>query len=61
MAGWLEAALESSEALARVAAAARALGHPDAADRLADLVERIVPANGNGNGSDLPDLRKAAE
>ncbi len=61
MAGWLEAALESSEALARVAASARALGHPDAADRLADLVEHIVPANGNGNGSDLPELREAAE
>jgi UDP-N-acetylglucosamine--N-acetylmuramyl-(pentapeptide) pyrophosphoryl-undecaprenol N-acetylglucosamine transferase len=61
MAGWLEAALESSEALARVASSARALGHPDAADRLADLVEHIIPANGNGNGADLPELREAAE
>ncbi|MDE0779222.1 MAG: undecaprenyldiphospho-muramoylpentapeptide beta-N-acetylglucosaminyltransferase [Alphaproteobacteria bacterium] len=61
MAGWLEAALESSEALARVASSAHALGHPDAADRLADLVEHIIPANGNGNGADLPELREAAE
>ena len=61
MAGWLEAALESSEALAQVAAAARTLGHPDAADRLADLVERIVSANRNGTGSNLSELREAAE
>lgn len=61
MAGWLEAALESSEALAQIAAAARRLGHPDAADRLADLVERIVSANRDGNGSDLSELREAAE
>ena len=59
MAGWLEAALESSEALARVASAARAMGHPDAAERLADLVEHLIPANGNGH--DLDDLREAAE
>lgn len=61
MAGWLEAALESSEALARVASAARALGHPDAADRLADLVEHLIPANGNGNDRREPVMREAAE
>jgi UDP-N-acetylglucosamine--N-acetylmuramyl-(pentapeptide) pyrophosphoryl-undecaprenol N-acetylglucosamine transferase len=61
MAGWLEAALESSEALAHVASSARALGHPNAADRLADLVEHIIFTNGNGNGSYLPELREAAE
>ena len=61
MAGWLEAALESSEALARVASAARALGHPDAADRLADLVEHLIPAKGNGNDRREPVMREAAE
>lgn len=61
MAGWLEAALESSEALARVASAARALGHPNAADRLADLVEHLIPANGDGNGHHEPEMREAAE
>ncbi|MEP4380313.1 MAG: undecaprenyldiphospho-muramoylpentapeptide beta-N-acetylglucosaminyltransferase [Alphaproteobacteria bacterium] len=61
MAGWLEAALESADALARVAAAARALGHPDAADRLADLVEQLIPANGNGADLDPTGLREAAE
>ena len=61
MAGWLEAALESSEALARVASAARTLGHPDAADRLADLVEHLIPANGNGNDRHEPVMREAAE
>jgi UDP-N-acetylglucosamine--N-acetylmuramyl-(pentapeptide) pyrophosphoryl-undecaprenol N-acetylglucosamine transferase len=61
MAGWLEAALESADALARVASAARALGHPDAADRLADLVEHLIPANGNGMGLDPTGLREAAE
>lgn len=59
MAGWLEAALESADALARVASAARALGHPDAAGRLADLVEHLLPANGNGDH--VPPLREAAE
>jgi UDP-N-acetylglucosamine--N-acetylmuramyl-(pentapeptide) pyrophosphoryl-undecaprenol N-acetylglucosamine transferase len=63
MAGWLEAALESSETLARVASAARAFGIPDAAARLADLVEGLVPANGDGNGHTRrePELREAAE
>ncbi|MBO6783751.1 MAG: undecaprenyldiphospho-muramoylpentapeptide beta-N-acetylglucosaminyltransferase [Alphaproteobacteria bacterium] len=61
MAGWLEAALESSDALARVASAARAMGHPDAAERLADLVEHLMPANGNGNGADRAGMREAAE
>ncbi len=61
MAGWLEAALESSEALARVASSARALGHPDAADRLADLVEHLMPANGNGDGVHAHPMREAAE
>jgi hypothetical protein len=35
------------------------MGHPDAAERLADLVEHLIPANGNGH--DLDDLREAAE
>jgi len=61
MSGWLEGALESSHALARVASAARALGHPDAAERLADLVEHLVPANGNGNGTHPDVIREAAE
>ncbi len=61
MAGWLEAALESADALARVASAARGLGHPDAADRLADLVEHLIPSNGNGMGRDASTLREAAE
>ena len=33
--------------LGRAAAAARALGRPDAAERLADLVTSLAPANGN--------------
>jgi UDP-N-acetylglucosamine--N-acetylmuramyl-(pentapeptide) pyrophosphoryl-undecaprenol N-acetylglucosamine transferase len=49
LAGWLEAAAEEPETLARVAAAARAAAHPDAAERLADLVAARLPANG-GNG-----------
>lgn len=61
MAGWLEAALESADSLARVASAARKLGHPDAADRLADLVEQLIPANGNGMGAGPADMREAAE
>lgn len=61
MAGWLEAVQESSDALARVASTARALGHPDAADRLADLVEGLLPANGNGNDRSKPVMREAAE
>jgi UDP-N-acetylglucosamine--N-acetylmuramyl-(pentapeptide) pyrophosphoryl-undecaprenol N-acetylglucosamine transferase len=35
-------------ALARMAAGARALGQPQAARQLADLVERLAPANGAG-------------
>lgn len=61
MAGWLEAAIESADALARIASAARALGHPNAADRLADLVEELIPANGNGLGIDPTGIREAAE
>ncbi|MBO23165.1 MAG: undecaprenyldiphospho-muramoylpentapeptide beta-N-acetylglucosaminyltransferase [Rhodospirillaceae bacterium] len=61
MAGWLEAALESADALARIASAAHALGHPDAAERLADLVEDLIPANGNGLGGTPSDMREAAE
>ncbi len=61
MAGWLEAAIESADALARIASAARALGYPNAADRLADLVEELIPANGNGLGIDPTGIREAAE
>jgi UDP-N-acetylglucosamine--N-acetylmuramyl-(pentapeptide) pyrophosphoryl-undecaprenol N-acetylglucosamine transferase len=59
LAGWLEAAAEEPETLAQVAGAARAAAHPDAAERLADMVEARLPANGgsgNGNG-----LAEAAE
>jgi UDP-N-acetylglucosamine--N-acetylmuramyl-(pentapeptide) pyrophosphoryl-undecaprenol N-acetylglucosamine transferase len=35
--------------LARAANAAFALGRPDAAERLADLVLRLAPANGNSH------------
>ena len=61
LAGWLEAAIESADALARIASAARALGHPNAAERLADLVEELIPANGNGLGIDPTGIREAAE
>jgi hypothetical protein len=47
--------------MARVASAARALGHPDAAERLADLVEDLIPVNGNGNGTHPDIIREAAE
>lgn len=61
LAGWLEAALEDGETLARVAAAARSRGHPDAAEALADLVESLLPANGNGGERRDPRFREAAE
>ncbi len=44
MAGHLTGFMGSHEALAGAAAAAKALGHPDAAERLADLVEKEVRA-----------------
>lgn len=47
LAGWLEAAADDPETLARVAANARAAAHPDAAERLADMVEARLPANGD--------------
>lgn len=49
LSGWLEAAADDPDTLARVAAAARTAAHPDAAEHLADMVEARLPANG-GNG-----------
>ncbi|MFZ5790718.1 MAG: undecaprenyldiphospho-muramoylpentapeptide beta-N-acetylglucosaminyltransferase [Pseudomonadota bacterium] len=43
LAGRLEALLDNPEALAAAAAKARALGRPDAAERLADLAEVLAP------------------
>ena len=43
----LAAFLSDPAPLARAASAAFALGRPDAAERLADLVLRLAPANGN--------------
>lgn len=65
LAGWLEAALDQPAELATVAAAARKAGHPQAARRLADLVEGLLPATGNGSGGKGPGggpaIREAAE
>lgn len=52
----LEALAAMPEALANAARAARAVARTDAADRLASMVERLLPANGN-HGT----LRAAAE
>lgn len=60
LAGWLEAALEDPQALASVANAARTLGNPSAADRLADMVEGLLPLNGDA-GDPMAPLREAAE
>ncbi len=60
LAGWLEAALENPQALASVADAARTLGNPSAADRLADMVEGLLPLNGDA-GDPMAPLREAAE
>jgi UDP-N-acetylglucosamine--N-acetylmuramyl-(pentapeptide) pyrophosphoryl-undecaprenol N-acetylglucosamine transferase len=46
LAEMLGALLGDTARLAAAAAAARALGRPDAAERLADLVQRLAPANG---------------
>jgi len=60
LAGWLEAALDDPHALATVAAAARSLGNPWATDLLADMVEGLLPANGDAGDPAAP-LREAAE
>jgi len=60
LAGWLEAALEDPNALIQVAEAARALGNPSATDQLADMVEGLLPANGDAGDPTAP-LREAAE
>ena len=60
LAGWLEAALEDPQALAGVADAARALGNPMAAEQLADMVEGLLPLNGN-TGDPMAPMREAAE
>jgi UDP-N-acetylglucosamine--N-acetylmuramyl-(pentapeptide) pyrophosphoryl-undecaprenol N-acetylglucosamine transferase len=60
LAGWLEAALEDPQALATVAEAARALGNPSAAERLADMVLGLLPRNGDSGDPTAP-LREAAE
>jgi UDP-N-acetylglucosamine--N-acetylmuramyl-(pentapeptide) pyrophosphoryl-undecaprenol N-acetylglucosamine transferase len=43
----LDALIAMPEALGGAARAARAAGRPDAAERLAALVERLLPSNGN--------------
>ena len=60
LAGWLEAALEDPQALSAVADAARTLGNPSAVDRLADMVEGLLPLNGDA-GDPMAPLREAAE
>lgn len=60
LAGWLEAALEDPQALAAVADTARTLGNPSAADRLADMVEGLLPLNGDTSDPMTP-LQEAAE
>ncbi len=60
LAGWLEAALEDPHALATVAEAARTLGNPSAAERLADMVEGLLPLNGD-TGDPMAPIREAAE
>ncbi len=60
LAGWLEAALEDPQALATVAEAARGLGNPAAAERLADMVEGLLPMNGD-TGDPMTPYREAAE
>jgi UDP-N-acetylglucosamine--N-acetylmuramyl-(pentapeptide) pyrophosphoryl-undecaprenol N-acetylglucosamine transferase len=44
----LEALMAMPETLASAAKAARAVARLDAADRLAALLERLLPAQGNG-------------
>jgi UDP-N-acetylglucosamine--N-acetylmuramyl-(pentapeptide) pyrophosphoryl-undecaprenol N-acetylglucosamine transferase len=51
--------LADSAPLARAAAAARAFGRPDAAERLADIVQRLAPPRHNGGTQPL--IREAAE
>lgn len=60
LAGWLEAALEEPQALTLVADSARALGNPSAASRLADMIEGILPLNGDA-GDPMTPFREAAE
>lgn len=60
LAGWLEAVLEDPAALVQIAEAARALGNPTATDQLADMVEGLLPANGDSGNPTAP-LREAAE
>ncbi|NKB49442.1 MAG: undecaprenyldiphospho-muramoylpentapeptide beta-N-acetylglucosaminyltransferase [Alphaproteobacteria bacterium] len=60
LAGWLEAALEEPQALATVAEAARMLGNPSAAERLADMVLGLLPLNGDAGDPTNP-MREAAE
>lgn len=55
----LSALLAEPAPLARAAAAAHAFGRPDAAERLADVVERLAPLSSNG-GPDTS-IREAAE
>ena len=60
LAGWLEAALEDPQALAAVAEAARTLGNPSAAERLANMVVGLLPVNGDAGDPTQP-MREAAE
>lgn len=60
LAGWLEESLDNSDALADVAEAARRLGNPAAAERLADMVLELMPLNGDAGDPPAP-MREAAE
>jgi UDP-N-acetylglucosamine--N-acetylmuramyl-(pentapeptide) pyrophosphoryl-undecaprenol N-acetylglucosamine transferase len=60
LAGWLEAALEDPQALVAIADAARRLGNPSAAEQLADMVEGLLPLNGD-TGDPMTPMREAAE
>ena len=56
----LQALFAHPQSLAAAARASRALGEPDAAKRLADMVIELAPANG-GDGEAAPVAREAAE
>jgi len=62
LAGMLSSFLENPEALREAAAAARGMGIPDAASRLADTAWALLPPNGQGRTSDgaAPPKREAA-
>lgn len=60
LAGRIAALAAAPEELAAAARQAHALGVPDAAQRLADLIEALAPANGDGRTGARPARREAA-